>query len=75
MDRYVLYGQSGTALLTGAALARLTRARRTRAAALTCAGAAVLAPLPVTLHLRTPQSRVDDVGAIARAVAEAGAPG
>jgi mannosyltransferase len=75
VDRYVLYGQSGTALLTGAALARLTRARRTRAAALTCAGAAVLALLPVTLHLRTPQSRVDDVGAIARAVAEAGAPG
>ncbi|WP_240362412.1 MULTISPECIES: glycosyltransferase family 39 protein [unclassified Streptomyces] len=75
VDRYVLYGQSGTALLTGAALARLTRARRTRVAALTCAGAAVLALLPVTLQLRTPQSRVDDVGAIARAVAEAGAPG
>lgn len=75
VDRYILYGQSGTALLTGAALARLTRARRTRAAALTCAGAAVLALLPVTLQLRTPQSRVDDVGAIARAVAEADAPG
>ncbi|MFF3577963.1 hypothetical protein [Streptomyces mirabilis] len=75
VDRYVLYGQSGTALLTGAALDRLTRARRTRAAALTCAGAAVLALLPVTLQLRTPQSRVDDVGAIARAVAAAGAPG
>ncbi|WP_249938332.1 glycosyltransferase family 39 protein [Streptomyces mirabilis] len=75
VDRYVLYGQSGTALLTGAALDRLTRARRTRTAALACAGMAVLALLPVTLQLRAPQSRVDDVGAIARAVAEAGAPG
>jgi mannosyltransferase len=75
VDRYVLYGQSGTALLTGAVLDRLARARRTRTAALACAGAAVLALLPVTRQLRTPQSRVDDVSAIARAVARAGAPG
>lgn len=75
VDRYVLYGQTGTALLVGAALDRLVRARRTRPVASVCAGAAVLALLPVTLQLRTPQSRVDGVGAVARAVAEAGAPG
>jgi mannosyltransferase len=51
------------------------RARRTRAVALAGAGAAVLALFPVTLQLRTPESRSDDVTAVARAVAEAGARG
>ncbi|WP_369250315.1 glycosyltransferase family 39 protein [Streptomyces sp. R41] len=73
VDRYVLYGQAGTALLVGAALDRLIRtAGRTRTLALAGAGAAVLALLPVTLQLRTPESRTDDVTAVARAVAEAG---
>ena len=66
VDRYVLYGHAGTALLLGAALDRLGRTRR--AAPLLAAGVAVLALLPITLQLRTPQSRTDDVTAIARAV-------
>ncbi|MFI5684240.1 hypothetical protein [Streptomyces sp. NPDC051636] len=73
MDRYVLYGQAGTALLVGAALDRLARAGgRARAGAVLAAGAAVLALLPVTLYLRTPQSRIDDVTAVAAAVRTAG---
>lgn len=68
MDRYVLYGQTGTALLTGAALDRLGRAGGwSRAVATAAAGAAVVALLPLTLHLRTPQSRTDDVADVARA--------
>ncbi|MER5216964.1 glycosyltransferase family 39 protein [Streptomyces sp. NPDC002838] len=69
VDRYVLYGHAGTALLVGAALERLVRAGgRIRTVAVLAAGAAVLALLPVTLQLRTPQSRTDDVGAVAEAV-------
>ncbi|MHB9854726.1 glycosyltransferase family 39 protein [Streptomyces krungchingensis] len=71
VDRYVLYCQAGTALLAGAALDRLVRARRTRVVAAACAGAAVLALLPASLQLRTPQSRTDDVTAVARALAQA----
>ncbi|MGW0822590.1 glycosyltransferase family 39 protein [Streptomyces sp. NPDC002845] len=73
VDRYVLYGHLGTALLVGAALDRLLRARgRTRTAAVLAAGAAVLTLLPVTLHLRTPESRTDDVPAVAEAIRAAG---
>ncbi|MFJ4790252.1 glycosyltransferase family 39 protein [Streptomyces sp. NPDC088794] len=73
VDRYVLYAHAGTALLVGAALDRLFRARgRIRAGAVLAAGAAVLALLPVTLDLRTPHSRTDDVTAIAEAVRGAG---
>lgn len=76
VDRYVLYRQTGTALLTGAALDRLGRAGGwPRAVATAAAGAAVVALLPLTLHLRTPQSRIDDVTAVARAVADAGSDG
>lgn len=74
VDRYVLYGHLGTALLVGAALDRLVRARgRIRAMALVAAGSAVLALLPVTLQLRTPQSRTDDLPAIAATVRTLGA--
>lgn len=69
VDRYVLYGHAGTALLIGAALDRLGRAR---AAALLAAGAVALALLPYATQLRTPASRTDDVTAIAQAVREAG---
>ncbi|MGW7407753.1 glycosyltransferase family 39 protein, partial [Streptomyces sp. NPDC054833] len=73
VDRYVLYGQAGTALLVGAALDRLLRAGGLiRAGAALAAGATVVALLPVTLSLRTPQSRVDDVTAVAAAVRTAG---
>ncbi|MFL6000115.1 MAG: hypothetical protein ACJ736_38525 [Streptomyces sp.] len=71
LDRYVLYGHAGTALLIGAALDRLGRTR-TRTLAL---AAAVLALLPVTLQLRTPQSRTDDAAAISRALSTTHAEG
>ncbi|MFG2208265.1 glycosyltransferase family 39 protein [Streptomyces sp. NPDC048638] len=82
VDRYVLYYVAGFALLAGAALARLlrpageqgqTRARRlwwTAVPALV-----VVALLPVDVHLRSPESRVDDVAAIGRTVREMAAPG
>ncbi|MFF0016620.1 glycosyltransferase family 39 protein [Streptomyces sp. NPDC005374] len=69
VDRYVLYGHAGTALLIGAALDRLGRARTL------AVGTALLALLPVTLQLRTPDSRTDDVTAIARAMGTAHADG
>jgi mannosyltransferase len=73
VDRYVLYAQAGTALLVGAALDRLLLAgARVRATAVLVAGASVLALLPVTLTLRTPGSRIDDVTAVAAAVRSAG---
>ncbi|MDN3021981.1 hypothetical protein [Streptomyces sp. S.PB5] len=79
MDRYVLYGHAGTALLAGAALDRLGRLVRARggvrAVAVLVAGTtafALLAALPVTLQLRTPQSRTDDVTAVAEALRAAG---
>ncbi|WP_244202114.1 glycosyltransferase family 39 protein [Streptomyces diastatochromogenes] len=73
VDRYVLYGQAGTALLVGAALDRLLRAGgRLRAGAVLAALAAVAALLPVTLYLRTPDSRLDNVTAVATAVRSAG---
>ncbi|MBY8341699.1 glycosyltransferase family 39 protein [Streptomyces sp. KC 17012] len=73
VDRYVLYAQAGTALLVGAALDRLLLAGgRVRATAVLVAGASVLALLPVTLTLRTPGSRIDDVTAVAAAVRTAG---
>lgn len=78
VDRYVLYGHLGTALLVGVALDRLLRARgrarvRVRAVAVLAAGAAVLALVPVTSQLRTPQSRTDDLPAIAATVRAMGA--
>ncbi|MFF8726428.1 hypothetical protein ACF073_08040 [Streptomyces sp. NPDC015171] len=73
VDRYVLYGQDGTALLVGAALDRLVRAGvRCRACAVLAAGGALAALLPVTVHLRTPAGRLDDVTAVAAAVRSAG---
>ncbi|MGW7490607.1 glycosyltransferase family 39 protein [Streptomyces sp. NPDC054786] len=82
VDRYVLYYVVGFALLAGAALARLlrpagelgqTRGRRLR---WTMTVVLVLAALlPVNVHLRSPDSRVDDVTAIAHAVREVAEPG
>ncbi|MGV9453487.1 glycosyltransferase family 39 protein [Streptomyces sp. NPDC003635] len=63
VDRYVLYGHLGTALLLGAALDRLLRARRVLWTALV-----VPLLLPTTLDLRTPDSRTDDVTATAAAI-------
>ncbi|MFG2285856.1 glycosyltransferase family 39 protein [Streptomyces sp. NPDC048595] len=82
VDRYVLYYVVGFALLAGAALARLLRPAgepgrtRTRRLRRTLVLAAVLAALlPVDVHLRSPDSRVDDVSAVARAVREIAEPG
>lgn len=76
VDRYVLYGHAGTALLVGTALDRLPRARgRIRVATVLTAGACTLVLLPVTLHLRTPQSRTDNVTAVAEAIRAAGRDG
>ncbi|MEU5609621.1 glycosyltransferase family 39 protein [Streptomyces sparsogenes] len=76
VDRYVLYSYAGLALLAGAALEALPRAvPRPRAAAAALAAVAVAALLPCSIHLRTPQSRLDDPMAAARAVRELARPG
>ncbi|WP_344543334.1 glycosyltransferase family 39 protein [Streptomyces levis] len=74
VDRYVLYGMTGPALLSGAALAHVVRASRRfsrPARALTAclaAGTAVAVLLPWSSQVRSPESRKDDVVAVARAV-------
>ncbi|MGW6615395.1 glycosyltransferase family 39 protein [Streptomyces erythrochromogenes] len=75
LDRYVLFGMVGLALLIGAALGAAVRAcapRFPRASALLVPGVAavsVLALLPVELGRRDPASRIDDVLAVASEVA------
>ncbi|WP_052845586.1 glycosyltransferase family 39 protein [Streptomyces sp. NRRL S-31] len=71
LERYVLFGMAGLALLIGAALGaadRALRPRLPRAAPWTVPVAtvlAVLALLPQSLAQRSPASRVDDVLAVA----------
>jgi len=74
VDRYVLYGMTGLALPTGAALSwalgqrhRLAPVPRALAAGL-LAGAAIAVLLPWSSLVRAPESRKDDVVAVARAV-------
>ncbi|MEU8773790.1 hypothetical protein [Streptomyces sp. NPDC048606] len=75
LDRYVLFGMLGLALLIGAALGAAVRAcapRFPRASALLVpgvVGVSVLALLPVQLGKRAPASRVDDVLSVAAEVA------
>ncbi|WP_240138269.1 glycosyltransferase family 39 protein [Streptomyces sp. MUM 178J] len=78
VDRYVLYVNVGLALLVGAAADAVLADPRTsfpprtrvgrRIALSTLIGGLVLALLPVTLQMRTPDSRKDDLAAIAEAV-------
>ncbi|WP_232110111.1 glycosyltransferase family 39 protein [Streptomyces buecherae] len=80
VDRYVLYGWLGFALLLGAALDRGVRAARARGPAtvgVLCGVVAALlvAQVPYALTLRTPDSRLDDTVAAARAVGELSEPG
>lgn len=76
VDRYVLYCAVGFALLLGAELDRLWGSRPLPRWAGWVALAAVLAALaPVSLYLRTPQSRHDDATAVGRAVRQAARPG
>lgn len=82
VDRYVLYYVVGFALLAGAALDRAFRPlgsrhqtpRRLWAWSLSVA-AALVALLPIAVHLRSPDSRVDDATAVTQAVREAAEPG
>ncbi|MFE9841448.1 hypothetical protein [Streptomyces goshikiensis] len=70
VDRYVLYALAGLALLAGARLAR-ARARWAWAAV-----AALWVPFALwSVWLRTPESRKDDVLAVAAAVRERARPG
>ncbi|MGG2462421.1 hypothetical protein ACO0M4_21820 [Streptomyces sp. RGM 3693] len=82
VDRYVLYYVVGFALVAGAASARLlrpagaagqTRGRRLRR--LAAVALVLIALLPVDVHLRSPDSRVDDVTAVAQAVRQLSEPG
>ncbi|MEW1654462.1 hypothetical protein [Streptomyces sp. NPDC093707] len=82
VDRYVLYYVAGFALVAGAALARLLRPAgedgqtgRRRLRRLAGAALVLLALLPVDVHLRSPDSRVDDVTAVAQAVRQLSDPG
>ncbi|MGW6059665.1 glycosyltransferase family 39 protein [Streptomyces sp. NPDC055189] len=75
-DRYVLYCLAGLALLVGALLDRIARGGRGRAAiAVTAAAAALVALAPVSMHLRTPESRLDDTSAVTEAIQDAGSRG
>ncbi|WP_231626369.1 glycosyltransferase family 39 protein [Streptomyces apocyni] len=75
VDRYVLYGLSGLALLLGAALDWALERGRLRVVAALAAAGAVAALVPTAVQLRTPQSRSDDVTAVAQAIRENAAPG
>jgi mannosyltransferase len=79
VDRYVLYGNIGIALLLGAFLDYVHRRWQSSRIAWIAAVAvlAVLVPagLSLSLSLRTPQSRSNDATAIGAAVRKAGRPG
>ncbi|MGY0062636.1 glycosyltransferase family 39 protein [Streptomyces sp. LZ34] len=76
VDRYVLYSYVGFALLAGAGLdAALRAAPHPKVGAAALAAVAVAALLPYSIELRTPQSRLDDPMAAARAVRELTRPG
>ncbi|MEU1344504.1 glycosyltransferase family 39 protein [Streptomyces sp. NPDC005827] len=75
VDRYVLYGNIGIALLLGAWLDHFRRLWRSSRTAWIAAAAVLAALVPPSLALRTPQSRSNDVTAIGAAVREEGRPG
>ncbi|MDF2268854.1 glycosyltransferase family 39 protein [Streptomyces coacervatus] len=74
VDRYVLYGMAGLALLVGAALSRAVGQRHRLPPVLqaltvcVAATAAVAVLLPWALLIRSPESRKDDVVAVTHAV-------
>ncbi|WP_435172294.1 glycosyltransferase family 39 protein [Actinacidiphila sp. bgisy145] len=81
VDRYVVYGNIGLALLLGARIDRFLRRRASSRSTWTVvvsalAATALLAALvPASIELRTPRSRSDNVTAIGAAVRAAGRPG
>ncbi|MFD7150398.1 MULTISPECIES: glycosyltransferase family 39 protein [Streptomyces] len=76
LDRYVVYGAAGLALLVGAAFDQLLRLRHgIRAGAVVAAVVTCAALVPTTLDLHTPASRSDDMTALAAALRESTRPG
>ncbi|WLQ68731.1 glycosyltransferase family 39 protein [Streptomyces sp. NBC_01201] len=75
VDRYLLFSNIGVALLVGAWLEYVHRLPRYSRTAHIAAAAALVALVPPSLSLRTPQSRSNDVTAIGAAVREAARPG
>ncbi|MCX4908826.1 hypothetical protein [Streptomyces sp. NBC_00878] len=75
VDRYVLYGTIGFALLLGAGIDHFSRRQPSSRTSWIAALAVLTALLPPSLYLRTPESRHDDVIAIGNAVRNAGRPG
>ncbi|MET9961000.1 glycosyltransferase family 39 protein [Streptomyces sp. NPDC006326] len=75
VDRYVLYALAGLALLAGARLSELRLPGPRRWGAWAAVGAVAVACGWWSAWLRTPESRKDDVLAVAAAVRERAAPG
>lgn len=83
VDRYVLFTHVGLSLLVGTALSRVlvslrrrVPGRLPRAAVVAAAAVTALSALtPVTLQMRTPDSRKDDLTAVAEEVRRVSAPG
>nr|WP_245695308.1 glycosyltransferase family 39 protein [Streptomyces antibioticus] len=75
VDRYVLYGDIGFALLLGALIDYCNRRQWFRRTAWIAAVAVLAALVPLSLALRTPGARSNDATAIAAAVRKEGRPG
>ncbi|MFI9764746.1 glycosyltransferase family 39 protein [Streptomyces sp. NPDC051963] len=76
VERYVLYGLVGLALLLGAVLDRMLRLGRTlRVTAVIAIALAITLLIPESLKLRTPESRSDNVTALAIILSREYAPG
>ncbi|MFJ8846571.1 glycosyltransferase family 39 protein [Streptomyces cyaneofuscatus] len=73
VERYVLYGVAGLALLLGAGADRVLRMGRLPVAGVVAASvAACVALVPASVNLRTPESRSDNVTDLANAIAREG---
>ncbi|MFD0650076.1 glycosyltransferase family 39 protein [Streptomyces malaysiensis subsp. malaysiensis] len=75
VDRYVVYGNIGIAVLLGAWMDYFHRLRRSSRHAWIAVVAVLAALVQPSLSLRTPQSRSNDVTAIGATVRKAGRPG
>ncbi|WP_372458622.1 glycosyltransferase family 39 protein [Streptomyces niphimycinicus] len=75
VDRYVVYGNIGIAVLLGAWMDYFHRRQRSSRNAWIAAVAVLAALVPPSISLRTPQSRSNDVTAVGAAVREEGRPG
>ncbi|MFJ2199027.1 hypothetical protein [Streptomyces violaceusniger] len=76
VERYVLYGLVGLALLLGAVLDRVPElGRNLRVTAVIVVASAIALLIPESLKLRAPESRSDNVTALARILSREYAPG